>query len=379
MLLSPVTIIHHYSLGLLQGYTMTGRTGIFAANESLLPLIATMMMQYSKFLRTARDTPWRNDMNSLNYISTGTWTRPEPNGLSHQNPSFIGSVLNLKSTIGRVYLPPDANTFLSTLAHCLRSKNYINLIVSSGNPGHTWLSPEEADIHCRAGGSVWKFASTDDGIDPDVVLVGLGADVMFEVIAAAAYLRKLAPSLSVRVVNITDLMVLGNEGSHPHALSHRDFDMLFTPHRDIHFNYHGYANELQGLLFGRPNIERISITSFQNDSAATTPFETVLRNGCSRYHVAESAVRGASKCNPHIAVDMQKLVAHIQHERAKVEQFILGNGVDPKGMYDVPKFSQSHGRHHPSGGQDWASHDLTYHVPKGEFDTNGKDEDEMLP
>ncbi|KIX06181.1 uncharacterized protein Z518_04155 [Rhinocladiella mackenziei CBS 650.93] len=358
----------HTCQGLLQGYTMTGRTGIFAADESFFPIIATMMTQYSKFIKMALETPWRNDVNSLNYISTSTWTRPEPNGLSHQNPSFIGSVLNLKPTVGRVYLPPDANTFLSTLAHCLRSKNYINLIVSSSHPGPVWLSPEEAEIHSRAGGGVWKFASTDDGIDPDVVLVGIGADAMFEVIAASAYLRKLAPSLSVRVINVTDLMILGREGSHPHALSLRDFDTLFTPHRDIHFNYHGYANELQGLLFGRPKLERISISSFQNEFVATTPFETVLKNKCSRYHVAEVAIHGAAKCNPHIAVDLQKLVAHVQHERAKIEQFIQKHGVDPAGMYDVPKFSTSHRHHQPGGGQSWQSHDKTFHIPTENVD-----------
>ncbi|KIW48901.1 uncharacterized protein PV06_01460 [Exophiala oligosperma] len=356
----------HTCQGLLQGYTMTGLTGIFAADESLFPSIATMMVQYGKFLRTARDTGWRQDLNSLTYIPTSTWTRPEPNGFSHQNPSFIGSVLNLKPTIGRVYLPPDANTFLCTLAHCLRSKNYVNLIVPSSHPGPVWFGPEEAEFHCRAGGGVLKWASTDDGIDPDVVLVGIGADATFEVLAASAHLRRLAPAMSVRVVNVTDLMILGREGSHPHSLGHRDFDILFTPHRDIHFNYHGYASELQGLLFGRPHLDRVSISSFQNEVTTMTPFETMLKNKCSRYHVAEAAIRGAAKCNPHIAVDLQKLVAHVQHERAKLEQFIEKHGVDPAGIYDAPKFSKPWHRHRqPNGDEDWSSHDRSFHVPRG--------------
>ncbi|EHY55943.1 putative phosphoketolase [Exophiala dermatitidis] len=360
----------HTCQGLLQGYTMTGRTGILAADESLFPVIATMVTQYSRFLRILKDTPWRKDVSSLNYITTGTWTRPETNGLSHPNPSFIGSILNLKPAIGRVYLPPDANTFLSTMAHCLRSKNYVNLIVSSSHPEPTWLTPDQADMHARAGGSVWKFASTNDGINPDVVLVGIGADMTFEVIAAAAYLRKLAPSLAVRVVNVTDLMILGREGSHPHALSHTDFDTLFTPDRNIHFNYHGYANELQGLLFGRPRLDRITISSFQNEWTATTTFGMLLKNGCDRYHVAEAAVRGAAICNPHVAVDMQKLVAHIQHERVKVEQFIHKNGVDPEGTFSIPKFPKGHhnGHHNieTAGGSDWESHDRILHVPNGD-------------
>ncbi|EXJ81987.1 hypothetical protein A1O1_08055 [Capronia coronata CBS 617.96] len=355
----------HTCQGLLQGYTMTGRTGIFAAEESLFPVIATMVTQYSKFLRMLKDTRWRKDVSSLNYISTGTWTRPDTNGLSHQNPSFIGTVLNLKSAIGRVYLPPDANTFLSTVAHCLRSKNYINLIISSGHSAPTWLTPDQADMHTRAGGGVWKFASTNDGIDPDVVLVGVGADMTFEVIAATAYLRQLVPSLRVRVVNVTDLMILGHEGSHPHALSQTDFDTLFTPDRTIHFNYHGYANELQGLLFGRPNLDRITISSFQNECTATTAFGTLLKNGCSRYDVAEAAVRGAARCNPHVAVDMQKLVAHIRHAKVKVEQFIYKNGVDPEGTFSAPKLSRSHGQRSLDGGEDRESHDRILHLPKG--------------
>ncbi|EXJ53308.1 uncharacterized protein A1O5_13455 [Cladophialophora psammophila CBS 110553] len=357
----------HTCQALIQGYTITGRTGIIAADESRFPVIATMMTQYSKFLRMSRNIPWRKDVSSLNYVTTSTWTRPEPNGLSHQNPSFIGAVLNLRPTIGRVYLPPDANVFLSTLAHCLRSRNYVNLIVASEHAGPVWLSAEEAEIHSRAGGGVFKFASTDDGIDPDVVLVGVGADTTFEVVAAAAYLRKLASSLSLRVVNVTDIMILGREGSHPHALSDRDFDTLFTPHREIHFTYHGYANELQGLLFGRPKLDRVSISSFQNEFGATTPFQTLLRNKCSRYHIAEAALRGAAKCNPHVAVDLQKLVAHVQHERAKVDQFIVKHGTDPGGMYDIPKFSKPHNRHLPDGGQTWEAHDRTYHLPEDDF------------
>jgi xylulose-5-phosphate/fructose-6-phosphate phosphoketolase len=192
---------------------------------------------------------------------------------------------------------------------------------------------------------------------------------MFEVLAASIYLRKLAPSMSVRVINVTDLMILGREGLYPRALSHRDFDILFTLYREIHFNYHGYTNKLQGLLFGRPKLERVSISSFQNELTSTTPFETMLKNNYSRYHVAKAAIRGAAKCNPHIAVDLQKLMAHVQHERAKVEQFIQKHGVDPAGVYDVPRFSKSLHRHRqPDGDQDWTAHDKSFHLPKKEQD-----------
>lgn len=336
---------------------MTGRTGIFPTYESFLPIVATMMVQYSKFLKISAETPWRRDLSSLNYISTSTWTRQEHNGLSHQNPGFIGSVLALKANIARVYLPPDPNTFLSTLAHCLRSKNYINLIVGSKHVQPVWLSANEADAHCRAGASVWKFCSTDNGIDPDVVLVGIGADLMFEVIAAAAYLRRLTPALKVRVVNVTDLMVLGLTGSHPHSLSKADFDILFTTDRHIHFNYHGYAVELQGLLFGRTNLDRVTIESYREEGTTTTPFDMMIRNRCSRYHVALAAVKGAAARNPAFALDLQQTAAHIQHELAKTRQYIYEHGEDPQGTYDKPAFPHRH----PDYGHGWLN------VEHGEF------------
>lgn len=158
----------HTCQGMLQGYTLTGRTGLFPSYESFLGIVATMMVQYAKFMKMSREVPWRQDVSSINYIETSTWARQEHNGFSHQNPSFIGAVLNLKSSIARVYLPPDSNCFLSTIAHCLRAKNYVNLMVGSKHPTPVWLSPEEADKHCIAGASVWKFASTDGGVSPDV-------------------------------------------------------------------------------------------------------------------------------------------------------------------------------------------------------------------
>ncbi|KAF8842103.1 D-xylulose 5-phosphate/D-fructose 6-phosphate phosphoketolase [Paxillus ammoniavirescens] len=264
----------HTCQGMIQGYTLTGRTALFPSYEAFLGIVHTMMVQYSKFTKMAFETDWRHDVGSVNYLETSTWTRQEHNGFSHQNPSFIGAVLNLKPKLARVYLPPDANCFLSTLAHCLRAKNYINLMVGSKQPTSVWLSPEEADRHCVAGASVWKFASVDEGINPDVVLVGIGTEVTFEVIAAAALLRKLVPALRVRVVNVTDLMILGPHGSHPHALSNGDFDTLFTKDRPIIVNYHGYPIEVKGLVFGRPGIlDRISIEGYREEGTTTSPFD----------------------------------------------------------------------------------------------------------
>jgi xylulose-5-phosphate/fructose-6-phosphate phosphoketolase len=315
----------HTMQGFLQGYTLTGRTGIFPSYESFLGIIHTMMVQYSKFNKMARETSWRSDISSLNYIETSTWTRQEHNGFSHQNPSFIGAVLNLKPQAARVYLPPDANTFLSTIAHCLRSTNYVNLMVGSKQPQPVFLSVEEADKHCQAGASVWKFCSTDDGLDPDVVLVGIGSELMFEVVVAASILRRKVPSLRVRVVNVTDLMILEAETLHPHSLTQADFNALFTEDRPVHFNYHGYSNEIKGLLFGRPNLDRVSIECYKEEGSTTTPFDMLLRNSVSRYHVMEAAIRGAAKHNKQVALDMPLLLGGIRHQITKVQEYIMAN------------------------------------------------------
>ncbi|KAJ6466563.1 phosphoketolase [Mycena vitilis] len=251
----------HTSQGMLQGYTSP-------AELAFIGIVQTMMVQYSKFTKM-----------------TSTWARQEHNGFSHQNPH------------GPVYLPPDANCFLSTMAHCLRAKDYVNLMVGSKQPTPVWLSPEDADRHCIAGASVWNFASVDEGVDPDVVIVGIGVEVTFDVIAAAALLRKHVPALRVRVVNVTDLMILSAKASHPHALSDEAFDTLFTPDKAIHFNYHGYPIELKGLLFGRPKLDRVSIEGYREEGTTTSPFDMMLCNHTSRYDVAVAAIRGGALSN----------------------------------------------------------------------------------
>ena len=317
------TLSEHQCQGWMQGYTLTGRAGLFPSYEAFLGIIHTMMVQYAKFGKMARELTWRKSIGSINYLETSTWTRQEHNGFSHQNPSFIGAVLNLKPDAARVYFPPDANTFLSTMAHCLRSKSYVNLMVGSKQPSAVFLSADEAENHCRAGASIWKFASTDDGLSPDVVLVGIGAELTFEVIAAADLLRKKAPALRVRVVNVTDLMILGASSSHPHALSDDAFDALFTSDVPIHFNYHGYANELKGLLFGRPNLNRVTIASYKEEGSTTTPFNMMLLNETSRYHVAIQAVKGAALTNDLVRLHLHELVSELEVEIKKTQRFIV--------------------------------------------------------
>ncbi|OCL04496.1 D-xylulose 5-phosphate/D-fructose 6-phosphate phosphoketolase [Glonium stellatum] len=329
----------HCCQGFMQGYTLTGRVALFPSYESFLGIVHTMMVQYAKFGKMAQEVSWRRPIGSINYLETSTWTRQEHNGFSHQNPSFIGAVLNLKPSTARVYFPPDANCFLSTLAHCLRSKNYVNLMVGSKQPTPVFLSPKEAESHCRAGASVWDFASSPahGTSNPDVVLVGIGAELTFEVVKAAELLRALVPALRVRVVNVTDLMVLDTEGAHPHALTGDDFDALVTPDRAVHFNYHGYAAELKGLLFGRPQAARITVEGYREEGSTTTPFDMMLLNHVSRFHVMEYALRGGAKVNEEVRVKLVSTLAEVKHRMQKAREYILAEGKDPDGTYDMPK------------------------------------------
>ncbi|KPM36030.1 putative phosphoketolase [Neonectria ditissima] len=326
----------HCCQGFMQGYTLTGRTALFPSYESFLGIIHTMMVQYSKFNKIAGEVDWRGDLSSINYIETSTWARQEHNGFSHQNPSFIGAVLNLKATAARVYLPPDANCFLSTVHHCLKSKNYVNLMIGSKQPTAVYLSEEDAAEHCRNGASVWKFASVDDGKTPDVVIVGIGVEVTFEVVKAAELLKSLVPDLRVRVVNVTDLMVLATESLHPHALSQAQFTDMFTEDKPLCFNYHGYTAELQGLLFGRPGVSRMTVEGYKEEGSTTTPFDMMLVNCVSRFDVAKRALKAAAGQNKKIKLD--DALKEIDKTVEEVRAFITAHGKDSEHLYDMPKF-----------------------------------------
>ncbi|KAI5465415.1 XFP N-terminal domain-containing protein [Mariannaea sp. PMI_226] len=316
----------HCCQGLMQGYTLTGRTALFPSYESFLGIIHTMMVQYSKFCKIANGVKWRGNLSSINYIETSTWARQEHNGFSHQNPSFIGAVLNLKAEAARVYLPPDANCFLSTVHHCLKSQNYVNLMIGSKQPTAVYLSPDEAAEHCRKGASIWKFASTDGGASPDVVIVGIGVEVTHEVVKAAEILRTILPDLRVRVVNVTDLMVLMAASRHSHALSTSEFSEMFPEDCPICFNYHGYAAELQGLLFGRPGLERMTVEGYKEEGNTTTPFDMMLVNRVSRFHVAERAIRSAMEGNELIRNQSDDALAWILDRAEEAKKHIQTEG-----------------------------------------------------
>lgn len=211
-------------------------------------------------------------------------------------------------------------------------------MVGSKQPQPVFLSVEEADKHCQAGASIWKFCSTDSGLSPDVVLVGIGSELTFEVVVAAAMLRRMCPALRVRVINVTDLMVIEAETEHPHSLTNMEFNSLFTPDKPVHFNYHGYANEIKGLLFSRPTTDRMSIACYKEEGSTTTPFDMMLRNGVSRFHVMEAAIKGAAKHNEQVALDMTGLLGEIRHQVSKCQEYIMATGKDPAGTFDIPKF-----------------------------------------
>lgn len=320
----------HNCQGWLQGYLMTGRHGCFPSYEAFLGIVTTMMMQFAKFLKFCRETPWRTPFSSLNYLETSTLWRQEHNGFSHQSPGFINTLLNNKANITRIYLPPDANCLISTFDHCLQSRGYVNLVVASKHEMPQWLSMEEAIAHCRAGGSVWRWASTDEGINPDVVLVGIGDVPHLEVMAAAHILRQELPELRVRVVNVTDLLILEKNTDHPHGLDDEMFDALFTKNSPVIVNFHGYPSAAKQLLFGRNVGKRFHINGYREEGSTTTPFDMNVRNKTSRFHVIMQAIRQASPRNPAVASKASEFVSHYEYVLQEYREYIRKNGKDPE-------------------------------------------------
>lgn len=320
----------HTCQGWLQGYLLTGRHGLFPSYEAFLPIVTSMMDQFAKFLKMSGEFDWRLPVPSLTYLETSTLWRQEHNGFSHQSPGFINTLLNKKKDVMRVYLPPDANCALSTLDHCLGGVNHVNLVIADKQPMPVWLSLDEAVTHCRAGASIWRWASTDDGVDPDVVLVGIGDIMTLEVMAAVDLLRKEAPYLHVRVVNVTDLLILAQNTEHPHGIDARLFDALFTADRPVIVNFHGYPSAVEQLLFGRGVDRRFIINGYQEEGTTTTPFDMLVCNGTSRYHLVMQALREASVSNPRVAVHAGERVLHYEYVLREFSRQIQETGTDPE-------------------------------------------------
>jgi xylulose-5-phosphate/fructose-6-phosphate phosphoketolase len=321
----------HLCQAWLQGYLLTGRHGLFPSYEAFLTIISSMMDQYAKFLKMSGEFSWRLPVASLNYIQTSTLWRQEHNGYSHQNPGFINTVLNKKSEVSRVYLPADANCLLYTLDRCLRDTNAINVIIAEKRPFPQWLNLNDAIAHCRAGASVWRWASTDDGMNPDVVLVGIGDNPTLEVMAAAQILRTDLPTLRVRIVNVVDLFALTPDTEHPHGLDNQVFEGLFPAHCPVIINFHGYPSAIKQLLFARPNSERFHINGYREEGTTTPPFDMQVCNGTDRYHLVMQAIRLAAvfSGNQHVAIQMSERLSHYQSLLAEHRRFIRQFGKDP--------------------------------------------------
>jgi xylulose-5-phosphate/fructose-6-phosphate phosphoketolase len=289
----------HNCHGWLEGYTLTGRHGIFATYEAFAMVSASQTIQHAKWLQEAADLPWRAPVPSLNILLTSTAWRNDHNGFSHQGPGLIQNVITQRGSTGRVYLPPDANCLLSVADHCLRSRSYVNLIVIDKQPQLQYLTMPEAIVHCARGAGVWEWAGTDDGnFDPDIVLACAGDVVTMETVAAASILRERMPHLRTRVVNVVDLMTLIRRRDHPHGMDETLFSELFTDHVDVIFAFHGYPGAIHQLVHGRPDADRFRVRGFIEQGTTTTPFDMVVLNQVSRYHLVMDALNNARRTPP---------------------------------------------------------------------------------
>ncbi len=287
----------HLCEGWLEGYLLTGRHGLYVSYEAFAMISASMTVQHTKWLQEAQRLAWRAPIASLNILLTSTCWRNDHNGFSHQGPGLIDVMLSKRGTVARIYLPPDANCLLSVADHCLRSSNYVNLIVIDKQPQLQWLDMDAAIAHCARGASMWTWASTDDGRDPDVVIASAGDVPTLEAVAAAAWLRVHVPDLRVRFVNVVNLMTLFPADVHPHGMDDDRFVTLFTADQPIVFAFHGYQRAIHEIVHGRPHAGRFHVRGFNEQGTTTTPFTMVALNEMSRYHLAIEAVRRVPRLN----------------------------------------------------------------------------------
>ena len=280
----------HTCEGWLEGYLLTGRHGLFSCYEAFIHIVDSMFNQHAKWLKAAREIPWRRPISSLNYLLTSHVWRQDHNGFSHQDPGFIDHVVNKKADIIRVYLPPDANTLLWVTDHCLRSWNRINVIVAGKQPSPQWLDIDAAVKHCDAGIGIWEWASNDRGGEPDVVMACAGDVPTLETLAAVDLLHRHVPDLKIRVVNIVDLMTLEPHEEHPHGLTDHDFDALFTTDKPVIFAFHGYPTLIHRLTYRRTNHRNIHVRGYKEEGTTTTPFDMVVRNDLDRFHLVSDAI-----------------------------------------------------------------------------------------
>jgi xylulose-5-phosphate/fructose-6-phosphate phosphoketolase len=319
----------HTCQGWLEGYLLTGRHGVFNSYEAFIHIVDSMFNQHAKWLEVTRELAWRRPVASLNYLLSSHVWRQDHNGFSHQDPGFIDQVINKRATVVRVYLPPDANCLLSVADHCLRSRNYVNVIVAGKQPALDYLTMQEAVAHCTRGIGIFEAFSNDDG-EPDVVLACAGDVPTLECVAAAAILREELPDLRVRVVNVVDLMRLQPEQEHPHGLSDAEFDSLFTTAQPVIFAYHGYPWLIHRLTYRRRNHNNIHVRGYIEEGTTTTPFDMVMLNDLDRYSLVIDVIDRAPGLGERLAPLRQRISDIRLRARAYTREF----GDDPPEVRD---------------------------------------------
>jgi xylulose-5-phosphate/fructose-6-phosphate phosphoketolase len=304
----------HTCQGWLEGFLLTGRHGLFSCYEAFIHIVDSMFNQHAKWLKTCRDLSWREPIASLNYLLTSHVWRQDHNGFSHQDPGFIDHVVNKKANIVRVYFPPDANTLLSVADHCLRSRDYVNVIVAGKQPEPQWLDMDSAIKHCTSGIGIWEWASNDKGSEPDVVMACAGDVPTIETLAAVDLLHNYVPDLKIRVVNVVDLMTLQPKEEHPHGLSEYEFDTLFTTDKPIIFAYHGYPSLIHRLTYRRKNHKNLHVRGYKEEGTTTTPFDMLVRNDMDRFHLVHDVIDRVPKLGylaAYVSQEMRdKLIEH---------------------------------------------------------------------
>ena len=314
----------HLCQGWLEGYLLTGRHGLFNCYEAFIHIVDSMFNQHAKWLKVTRDIPWRRPIASLNYLLSSHVWRQDHNGFSHQDPGFIDHVVNKKAEVIRVYLPPDANTLLSVADHCLRSRNYVNVVVAGKQPALNYLEIEDAIFHCTRGLGIWEWASNESSGEPDVVLACAGDVPTLETLAAAALLRERLPDLEVRFVNVVDLMRLQPDSEHPHGLPDSEFDAIFTADRPIVFAYHGYPWLIHRLAYRRRNHPNLHVRGYKEEGTTTTPFDMVMLNDLDRFHLAVDVIDRV----PGLAARAASLRQELLDGRLKARAYTREHGED---------------------------------------------------
>jgi xylulose-5-phosphate/fructose-6-phosphate phosphoketolase len=314
----------HLCQGWLEGYLLTGRHGLFNCYEAFIHIVDSMVNQHAKWLKVSDGIPWRRPIGSLNYLLSSHVWRQDHNGFSHQDPGFIDHVVNKKAEIVRVYLPPDANTLLSVVDHCLRSRDYINVVVAGKQPAPVWLDMEEAVAHCTRGLGIWEWAGNAGGGEPDVVLACAGDVPTLETVAAAELLRQHLPELRVRVVNVVDLMRLQPESEHPHGLPDAHYDALFTTDKPVIFAYHGYPWLIHRLTYRRAGHAHLHVRGYKEEGTTTTPFDMVMLNDLDRFHLVMDVIDRV----PGLATSAAALSQHMSDERLRHRAYTREHGED---------------------------------------------------